>query len=78
VSEPLIPLARAVAMTVQQLELFGVQVRVDRENRTVVAEGEGVDNWGQRQRLEHQLERARLTYVTHATYPGFRIVVHPG
>jgi hypothetical protein len=65
-------------MTVQQLELFGVQVRVDRENRTVVAEGEGVDNWGQRQRLEHQLERARLAYVTHATYPGFRIVVHPG
>jgi len=78
VNEPLIPLARAVAATVQQLDLFGVQVRVDREARTVVAEGEGVANWGQRQRLEHQLERARLSYETHATYPGFRIVVHPG
>ena len=44
VSEPLIPLARAVAMTVQQLDLYGVQVRVDREARTVVAEGEGVAN----------------------------------
>lgn len=77
-TEPLIPLARAVAATVQQLELSEVEVRVDRKNRTVVAEGPGMANWGQRQRLEYHLGQARLTYQTHALYPGFRIVVRPG
>jgi len=62
-------------MTVQQLELFGVQVRIDRENRTVVAEGEGVANWGQRQRLEHALTTARLRHETWMSKP--HIVVYP-
>lgn len=75
VSEPLIPLARAVAATVQRLQLDDVEVLVDREGGTVIAEGAGMANWGQRQRLEHALDQARLTYETRM--PRARIVVYP-
>jgi hypothetical protein len=62
-------------MTVQQLQLFDVEVRVDREAGAAIAEGDGLRNWGQRSRLEHQLEVARLRYETHMPTP--QIVVFP-
>lgn len=74
-NEPLIPLARTVAVTVQQLQLQNVEVLVDREAGAAVAQGDGLKNWGQRSRLEHQLELARLRYETHMPTP--RIVVWP-
>lgn len=78
-SEPLIPLARAVFYEVARVEEeLGVAlgaVRLDIEKRTVVVEGTGLLEWGPRTRLEVQLERCGVRHETHA--PSMRIVVYP-
>lgn len=78
-SEPLIPLARAVFYEVARVEAeLGIElgvVRLDIENRTVVVEGAGLRSWGPRTRLEVQLERCGVRHETHS--PSMRIVVYP-
>ncbi|MEY9934276.1 hypothetical protein ABH926_008941 [Catenulispora sp. GP43] len=73
-SEPLIPLARAIAAEAARLEI-PVIVKVDRRRAAVVIEGEALKNWGCRTRLEATLSRHRVRHDTHM--PAAYIVAYP-
>ena len=77
VSEPLIPLARAVAHELGRLETeLGVEIgEVLVQSGTVVVEGAGLKSWGPRQMLEGRLHRCGIRYEVHM--PDVRIVVYP-
>jgi hypothetical protein len=77
VSEPLIPLARAVASEIGRLETeLGVEIGAVRvQSGTVIVEGDGLKSWGPRQMLESRLHRCGIHYDVHA--PDMRIVVYP-
>lgn len=78
-SEPLIPLARAVASEITRLEAeLDVElgtVRLDLEARVVVVRGAGLRAWGPRTMLESRLTRCGLRHETHA--PEMYLVVYP-
>ncbi len=76
-SEPLIPLARAVAHEIGKLEA-GLDVRIGAvrvQSGTVIVEGDGLKSWGPRQMLEGRLHRCGIRYEVHV--PDVRIVVYP-
>lgn len=78
-TEPLIPLARAVAYEIGKLETelkvkLGT-VHLDLEARVVVVRGAGLKAWGPRTMLEARLDRCGLTHETHA--PDMYLVIHP-
>ena len=78
-TEPLIPLARAVASEIERLEAeLGVElgaVRLDLAARAVVVHGDGLKAWGPRTMLESRLTRCGLRHETHA--PDMYLVIYP-